>query len=507
MKALSAEQSIMEGESSLKDLFNFIEDHAEEMKAYEAEKAIFSALMAIGRSGLKLYFSKKGTGDRGSVLKMDSGDLKRVPGLYGRDYFSVFGKVKAPRTCYRADGENGVFPLDADADLPERCYSYLLQDWMDLMSIRDSYKESELTLEKLLGLKVSVSRFETVNRESSVDYDRFYEEKPVAAAESEGEIQVMCFDGKGVPMIKKEAAKLTARLGKGEKRLKKKEAMVGVGYTVDRKVRSAEDVAEHLIFPEKTAQKREVQKKKGETCEESPKAKNIRRMASLEKPKESVIREIAEDARKRNKDGKRPMVVLMDGALGLWALIIKVLAGMDFVGILDIIHVTEYLWKAGNALFGEKTEVGKKWVYRQLLSILKGNVGRVIGGMKQTLKKRKLKDYQQEVLKTAIKYFENHRQWMKYDEYLEAGYPIGTGVVESTCGRTVKDRMEGNGRRWSVTGAESVLLLRSLYTSGDWDAYRLAHMRFERERLYGGVMKDLNVSDDYFESEQMKKAA
>ncbi len=36
---------------------------------------------------------------------------------------------------------------------------------------------------------------------------------------------------------------------------------------------------------------------------------------------------------------------------------------------------------------------------------------------------------------------------MKYDEYLKAGYPIGSGVVESTCGHTVKNRMEGTSRR------------------------------------------------------------
>jgi hypothetical protein len=28
-------------------------------------------------------------------------------------------------------------PLDAQANLPERTYSYLLQEWMDLLSIRD----------------------------------------------------------------------------------------------------------------------------------------------------------------------------------------------------------------------------------------------------------------------------------------------------------------------------------------------------------------------------------
>ena len=63
---------------------------------------------------------------------------------------------------------------------------------------------------------------------------------------------------------------------------------------------------------------------------------------------------------------------------------------------------------------------------------------------------------------------------MHYDDYLRKGYPIGSGVVESTCGHTVKDRMEGTGRRWSIDGAEAMGLdckiLRSVYTSRDWDA-------------------------------------
>ena len=34
---------------------------------------------------------------------------------------------------------------------------------------------------------------------------------------------------------------------------------------------------------------------------------------------------------------------------------------------------------------------------------------------------------------------------MKYDEYLAAGYPIGSGVVEGACRHLVKDRLERTG--------------------------------------------------------------
>src|SRR6476619_867527 len=39
--------------------------------------------------------------------------------------------------------------------------------------------------------------------------------------------------------------------------------------------------------------------------------------------------------------------------------------------------------------------------------------------------------------------------FMRYDAYLAAGWPIGTGVIEGACGHLVKDRMEQAGLRWT----------------------------------------------------------
>jgi hypothetical protein len=352
-------------------------------------------------------------------------------------------------------------PLDAQADLPDRCYSYLLQETMDYLSIRDSFNESGTTLEKVLGLKISPSRFEVVSQDSSTSYDQFYEQKPPPDPESEGDLQVFGFDGKGVPVIKREFSELKARLGKGEKRQKKKEALVGVSYTVDRNDRKPEDVAGKLIYPEENRDKHEDNKVK---------ARNIRRLASIERSKADIVDEIIRDAQARDPQHSRTWVVLLDGALHLWDLVSERLSGIEYIGILDIIHVIEYLYLAGNAL--HRRNEGKKidkWVYCQLMKILQGHVEQVIEGLKQTINERKFSKSKLKSINDVIRYFGNHRQWMKYNQYLKAGYPIGTGVVESTCGHTVKKRMEGSGRRWSISGAESTLLLRSVYTSGDWD--------------------------------------
>ncbi|EFK07202.1 conserved domain protein [delta proteobacterium NaphS2] len=57
--------------------------------------------------------------------------------------------------------------------------------------------------------------------------------------------------------------------------------------------------------------------------------------------------------------------------------------------------------------------------------------------------------------------------------------------------------MEGTGRRWSIKGAESTLLLRSVYTSNDWDAYWENHRQQEQKRQYGKILPLLACSDDF----------
>jgi hypothetical protein len=52
---------------------------------------------------------------------------------------------------------------------------------------------------------------------------------------------------------------------------------------------------------------------------------------------------------------------------------------------------------------------------------------------------------------------------LKYDEYLAAGLPIATGVIEGACRHLIKDRMDITGARWGLQSAEAILKLRSLH--------------------------------------------
>jgi len=95
------------------------------------------------------------------------------------------------------------------------------------------------------------------------------------------------------------------------------------------------------------------------------------------------------------------------------------------------------------------------------------------------LPKQKLKKIEQ-----CLNDFDARREYMKYDEYLAAGYPIGSGVVEGACRHLVKDRMERTGMRWCVDGAQPILSLRAIYLNDDWNTFHTDRIHAEQRRLY-----------------------
>jgi hypothetical protein len=179
MDALYVEISIAEGEQALQALIQFARESAETLEAHEAEKGIFKRLLPLGLAAMKRYFAQRGTGDVGPAITWaDNVRLPREMQLRGRDYFSLFGKFAVARTCYRTSGESGIFPLDAQVNLPARCDSYFLQEWMTLFAVEHPFKESSGLFEQLFDLDVAESVLMEVAQEAPEDYEGFYTQRP-----------------------------------------------------------------------------------------------------------------------------------------------------------------------------------------------------------------------------------------------------------------------------------------------------------------------------------------
>jgi len=267
------------------------------------------------------------------------------------------------------------------------------------------------------------------------------------------------------------------RLKKGEKNGQKRMACVGGVYSVDPFRRTADDVLNEILRKEKQEQR--------------PKPQNKRLRAALTREvdgqevnaKDVVFDWLATELQQRDPHEHRTVVAVMDGETKLRDL--QELKIRRAIGILDIWHVTEYLWKLAYCFHREGSEEAEAFVETYLRRLLEGKVNRVIGGIRQmATKRRDLSKSKQEKLEQYLNYFAERREYMKYDEYLAAGYPIGSGVVEGACRHLVKDRMEQAGMRWRIAGAQAILSLRSIYVNEDWDAFHADRIQTEQQRLY-----------------------
>ncbi|OVE80946.1 hypothetical protein BVY04_04505, partial [bacterium M21] len=235
---------------------------------------------------------------------------------------------------------------------------------------------------------------------------------------------------------------------KGQKRNKKREAIVGLEYVMKPAVRTAEEVAMALVKPEEISP--------DGSSRQRPQ-RDIYYQASIMAGKDGLIGEIAERVAQRCEVTNHPLktVCVIDGAASLSKAVKRQFKNP--VIVLDIIHVLERFWTAAHLFHKESSDEAREMVYDLLLRTLNGKIGYVIGGLKQRGTKHKLSAHKQKLLQQVLTYLNNHRDQMHYGQYLEAGYPIATGVVESACGHLVKDRMEKSGARWKIEGAEAML--------------------------------------------------
>jgi hypothetical protein len=465
---------------------------------HHVEEMIFRDLLTMGLSLLRAFLASSGDGDVGPTLTIPgdtpSGPAQVVPRLdtpRSRPYLSIFGDVTIERVGY-GHGRLEVAPLDARLHLPRRQYSYLLQQWLAAFVIDDAHAEAVKKLRTILGLSIPVKASEDLNREQAGDVELFQDSLAVPEPSQEGPIVVVSADCKGVPLVRSALAATEEegdeaqetptsssphhRRGKGEKANKKRMAAVGAVYTIEPFARTSDEVIDEL-------QRKEAKKRRPD-----PRHKRVR--ADLLLGKVSLFVWLADELCRRNPEGAKPVVFLSDGERALHDRQGEYLPE-GVTCILDLLHVMERLWKVAWCLFEEGTQKAEaeRWVEDRLRMLLEGKAGYVIGGLRQTMTKRKLKGSRRKAVREVIGYFDRNRSRMRYDEYLAAGYPIGSGVIEGACRHLVKDRLERAGMRWHPDGAQAMLDLRATYLNGEWEAFWIYHVEQEDDRLYRKIRK------------------
>ena len=453
-------------------------DQAHSRTAYEVELSLFRRLLALGAKLLYLFFVHRAATRPEGPFYAPDGTALAYHDLRPTTYFSVFGKIRFRRHYFHAPGQEGFCPLDAELSLPSRCYSDLLRDWAEYAITTESYGESSKVLQRILNLSISKLALETSVLEDATDVEAFYEQKAVPPPANEGSILVVQGDGKGVPMVRSNSAPQPARRGKGQKRTKKKEAVVTAIYTIAPHFRTAQQVIAGLLHSEAEGEE-EPSGIRARPKRPAPVGKEVRAtLAGKDVAFERLTRRVAQ----REGEHIRQRVALTDGAEPLQRQVNDRLS--MFTLVLDIIHTSGYLWDAANALLGETNPDRTSWVEEHLLRILSGRTADVIHTLEGQTQDASLSSSQRKTLNTTIGYYRRNLPYMRYDQYLTQGWPIGTGVVEGACGHLVKDRMEQSAMRWTRPGAQAVLDLRAVRINDDWDEYQRFHRHCQHQRLY-----------------------
>lgn len=482
------------------ELRGFVERGAESSERADlVERGILDRLLKLGAAFMEAYFELAGDGDVGKTWNRNEKVLKRLEDLRTRPYHSIFGMLAVTRRAYAVgDKQKAYAPLDAHLGMPEGEHSYVLEDFLERFCVKNPFGDSVQSLKDLFGRRVSKLTAERLNQKFGQEIAAIRQQSKAEPLEApDAEILVVSIDGKGVPMcgtveqkrglpetpMQKHQRKKRERNAEGqsERRLPpghgkthKQMAWLSVVYSIDAFPRKAADLLDEL---------------KGQRPKHPPRPVNKHLRAQMTdyiegervNGQDTIFEDAASQLLDRDPDSRKTVVCLMDGQCSLWGRQAIFLPAA--IPILDIFHVSEKLWEAAYCFHKQSSIEAEEFVEHYFRLLLDGKVGVVLRSLRGKI--RGLKNTAQKKLKDVIRYFQNNQRLMKYDEYLEKGYPIASGVIEGGCRHLVKDRMERTGMRWQIDGAQAMLNTRTAYINDEWDDMIEERIQRQQVSLYG----------------------
>lgn len=133
--------------------------------------------------------------------------------------------------------------------------------------------------------------------------------------------------------------------------------------------------------------------------------------------------------------------------------------------IVDWFHAAEKMWQIGKQTITDQQE-RTAWVTARLDDLWWGRLPTVIAALEEVDTTRAIDP---ENVTSCIGYFTRQAHRMKYHQYRIAGYPIGSGSVESGINNVVHHRMKRQGRGWQRQNVNPMLAALSELHSNRFD--------------------------------------
>jgi hypothetical protein len=158
-------------------------------------------------------------------------------------------------------------------------------------------------------------------------------------------------------------------------------------------------------------------------------------------------------------------VGLVDGAVWIREQMQLHFAELNGLG-LDFYHLSENVHRARRKVFGEESPEGKAWA-DEVMHVFK-HEGYEAGWERILPWRTALRGKGKRKAADRLLHFVSARRGMiRYPEFRERGWQIGSGPTESQCKLCTK-RLKGYGRRWDRLNATAVAALDTLDRNGQW---------------------------------------
>jgi hypothetical protein len=396
----------------------------------------------------------------------------RIAPAIARNLVTLFGVVRYQRRYMRevtGKERHGFFPLDVELGLTSDRFSWNVLSTSVLLATKLSFAEARSTL----ALFVPNAPSTEVIEQSILGFGRYTPEwfETAPAPHEDGDVLIVMFDSKGAPMATE--TELSRRRGKR------------------RKCRGPKS-ARHRGRVRRGRHPRKPRRKKGDKSKNAKMATMFvmytlkrhgkkligpinRKVYASFAPKRHAFEIARREANKRGftLDSGKLVQIVIDGDddLAIYAREFFPEAKLT----IDVIHVIEKLWSAGESIHREDSHALPAWIEKQKKRLYSGRVNAILAELRHHLKATPKtgpgNKGKRERLEKAIRYIKCRVGQMHYDKLIALDLEISSGPMEGSIKNVIGKRFDHGGMRWIKERAEALLQLRCIETNGDWESF------------------------------------
>lgn len=455
-----------------RDLESLARTHAADFRSFEVQ--LRELLWRLGRAVVVLFLAYRQERHRPAERIEREGRVFRSAPAQARNLNTLFGVVRYWRTYLREVAKkdrHGFYPLDEELGLTGDRLSFNVLVMAARLALKLSFAEARSTLSLFVPSPPSTEVIEQTVLGLGRHTAAYFEAAPAPAGD--GDALVIEIDSKGAPTATE--SELERRRGPRKKRRRRCRC---------RRHRGRDHRGRHGKKP---------RRKKGDKSKNAKMATmvvmytlrkgrdgrrhgpiNMWRYASFA-PKRHAFAVALREAKKRGfgPDSGKLVQLLTDGDNDLACYAKEFLP--HALHAIDVMHVVEKLWMAGECLYHEGTKECVAWVEARKDDLYKGKAQEIVEHLKRRLDRIPRtgpgNKGKRERLEAVISYLDKRRDQLRYDKLIANDLELGTGAVEGSIKNILGKRCDHGGMRWIRERVEAIVQLRCIEANGDFERF------------------------------------